>query len=143
MRRRSRRSGSAGVEFALSAILMTTICGAIFQFGYSMYIYNRLTSSVRSAARYAAVASYTSTTTTPATAYATAVKNVAVYGSPTVSSGTALVPNLLPANVSISVTMTGGVVQHVSVEIINYTVNAIFGSIQFNGKPESAFPYNG
>jgi Flp pilus assembly protein TadG len=143
MRKLDKQRGNAAIEFALSSLLMTTICFAVFQFGYSMYIYNRLTSSVRAAARYAAVASYTSSTSTPTAAYSTAVKNVAVYGSPTTSSGTALVPGLAPANIDIAVTMSGGVARQVTVKVVNYSVNVVFATIRFTGKPLVAFAYNG
>ena len=144
MRRGDRhRRGSAFVEFALSAMLMFTLCGGVFQFGYSMYVYAQLTSAVRAAARHAAVRSYDSTTATPSSAYATAVKNVAVFGSPTQTTATRAVRGLTPANVRISVTMNGGVARQVEVSIINFQVDAIFGSITFNGKPSSTFPYNG
>jgi Flp pilus assembly protein TadG len=131
------------VEFALASILMITLCGGIFQFGYSMYLYNSLISQVRSAARYASAASYTSTTSTPTQAYANAVRNVVVYGSPTTSSGTPVVAGLTRANVQIQVTMNGTTAREITVRIVNYTVDALFGRITFNQKPSVTFIYNG
>ena len=143
MRNSRGRKGSAAIEFALSAILMITLCAGVFQFGYTLYVYNQLSASVRAAARYASVAPYTSTSSTPAAAYTNAVKNVAVYGSPTVSTGTPTVPGLTTAHVELVVTMNGGVARQVTIRIVNYTVNAVFGSITFTGKPVMAFAYNG
>ena len=131
------------IEFALASILMITLCGGIFQFGYSIFVYTSLISQVRSAARYAAAASYTSTTSTPAQAYSTAVKNVVVYGSPDASTGTPVVPGLTPSNVQIQMTMNGTTAREVTVRIVNYSVDALFGTITFNQKPSVTFVYNG
>jgi Flp pilus assembly protein TadG len=144
MRRKSRESGSAMVEFALSALLMFTVCGGMFQFGYSMFVYNQLTSSVRAAARYGALIPYTSTTSTPRTDYSTAVKNVALYGDPAAASGSApLVRNMAASNVEIAVTMSGTTARQITVRVINFTVDVVFGKITFNQKPSVTFTYNG
>jgi Flp pilus assembly protein TadG len=144
MKRSDRRRGSAIVEFALASFLMVLIFGGVVQFGYSMYVYNSLISQVRSAARFAAVTPYTSTTATPTTEYSTAVKNVAVYGSPTATSGsTPLVRGLTLAKVEIAVTMNGTVAREITVRIINFSLDGIIGAITLNEKPSVTFVYNG
>jgi hypothetical protein len=126
---RARTSGgNAIIEFALVFPLIFTIFTGVFQFGYSLYIYNELQTAVRSGARYASALAYQSSGGSPAAAYSEAVKNTVVYGSPT-ASGSPVVPGL---NIS-----------HVSVAITNYSLNALFRSYALTGKPAATFEYVG
>ena len=99
------RRGNAMVEFALSATLLTSVFTGVFQFGYSMYMYNELVEAVRAGTRYASVANISNSgdRSTP-TAFSTAVKNMVVYGTPSPgNSPTPVVPNLGTGQVAVSV----------------------------------------
>src|SRR5437899_6024109 len=79
------RRGNAMLEFALAAGILFPAFVGTFQFGYTFYIYNNLSTAVRGGARYASMQSYDSASSTPSDPFATAVKNVVVYGN---SAGT-------------------------------------------------------
>jgi Flp pilus assembly protein TadG len=140
---RARTSGgNAIIEFALVFPLIFTIFTGVFQFGYSLYIYNELQTAVRSGARYASALAYQSSGGSPAAAYSEAVKNTVVYGSPT-ASGSPVVPGLNISLVSVSVTSSNNVPDKVSVAITNYSLNALFRSYALTGKPAATFEYVG
>lgn len=137
-----KRRGSVTVEFALAFVLLFSIFGGVFQFGYSYYVYNGLESAVRDAARYASLRAYDSLSSTPSNGFLTAVRNMAVYGSP--SGGTqALVPGLAPSHIQLTVTFDRNVPFRMTVVVRNYRVNAIFSSFVLNGKPNASFRYMG
>ncbi len=137
-----RRRGSITVEFALAFVLLFSILGGVFQFGYSYFVYNALESAVRDAARYASLRAYDSLSTTPSTAFLNAVRNMAVYGNP--AGGTqALAPGLSPAHIQLTVTFDRNVPYRMKVAVQNYRVQAIFTSFVLNGKPNTAFRYMG
>src|SRR5690349_6943876 len=79
--------GEALIEFALSFFLIFAIFSGIFQFGYTFYVYNSLVNAVREGARYASIKPYDSTTTTPSSAFQTAVQNMVVYGDANPANG--------------------------------------------------------
>jgi Flp pilus assembly protein TadG len=134
--------GNAMVEFALSVGVFIPMLLGVFQFGYTFYLYNRMVAAVRSGARYAALRSYDSATSTPSNAYTTAVQNTVVYGNP--AGGTSvLVPNLSPSKVSVSMAMVNGVPDMVTVYINDFTVDAVVKTMHFTGKPMAAFRYEG
>src|SRR5690349_18070475 len=116
---RSKRRGSAMVELAASAPLLLIVFSACFQYGYYFYVYNRLESAVRAGARYASRRSYDSNTSTPSTAFTTAVTNMVVYGSPTAGTQP-VVPGLASGNIKLSVTMLDGVPSQMKVYITGY-----------------------
>lgn len=137
-----RESGTGLVEFALIYSTLFVVFAAVFQFGYTMYVYNSLLTSVASAARYAAVRTFDSGTGTPSAQFSSAVSNMAVYGDS--GGGSApRVPGLTPANVRVTVETANNVPTSVAVEIRDYRVNAIFTSFTFTGKPKAAYPYMG
>jgi Flp pilus assembly protein TadG len=142
-----RRRGNAIVEFALSAGILTTAFTGVFQFGYSMYIYNELESAVRAGVRYASLAKISNSgDRTVPTSFNTAVKNMVVYGTPSPGQNpTSVAPGLTTNNVS-NVTVTwdsGNVPTSVSVSINSYTVDAVFKTFTFAGKPRLTMPYFG
>ncbi len=141
--RRFRRRGGAVVEFAVSFSLMFFFFAGTFQFGYGFYAYNKLETAVRGAARYASLIPYDSGSTTPSAAYATAVKNHAVYGDP--AGGTIpVVPGLTPAHVKLQITETHHVLPAtVSVSIDNFGIDSVFSTWTLRGKPYAAFRYQG
>lgn len=137
-----RRRGSITIEFALAFALLFSVLGGVFQFGYSYYVYNALETVVRDAARYASLRAYDSPSSTPSSAFLTAVRNMAVYGHP--AGGTeALVPGLAPSHIALTVTFDRNVPYRVKVAVQNYTVHAIFFSFVLNGKPNADFRYMG
>src|SRR6266550_48725 len=94
------RRGNAMLEFALAAGILFPAFVGTFQFGYTFYIYNNLDTAVRGGARYASMQSYDSASSTPSTAFATAVKNVVVYGN-SAGTGDPIAPGLAVGNVSV------------------------------------------
>jgi len=145
MRRRGGHAGERGnslIEFALAFGLLFPVFIGCFQFGYSMYIYNELQTAIRCAARYASLRPYESATTTPTTAFRTAVQNMAVYANP--SGGTSpIAPGLSPENVSLTVSFESGVPRRMTVAIANYRCDAVFRTFTFNTKPRMTIAYAG
>jgi Flp pilus assembly protein TadG len=139
---RKNRRGNAMVEFALgSGILMAAFTGT-FQYGYIFYRYNTLENAVHTGARWAALGAYDSATTTPSSAYATKVKNLVVYGATTGGTNPVL-PGLTTDNVTFTVNFTNGVPSVMEVKIVNYTISAVFGTMNCNNKPIVRYQYQG
>jgi len=136
-----RERGNAILEFAIGVgVLVLTFTG-VFQFGYSYYVYNNLLAAVDSGAKYAAVRTYDSSSTTPTSAFSTAVKNMVVYGQAT--TGTKPVaPGLQTSNVSLAVTFDNNVPATVQVSLNNYALNAVFATFSLS-KPVVTYPYMG
>jgi Flp pilus assembly protein TadG len=145
-RRFGARRGNALIEFALSSTLLIYVFTGVFQFGYSMYLYNELEAGVRAGVRYASLAgiSNNADSSIPA-AYTTAVQNMVVYGTP--SPGASPVPvirGLAPDVVTVGVNFDSGhVPTDVSVNISTYSVDAIFKTFTFTNKPVLKMPYFG
>ncbi len=137
-----KRRGSVTVEFALAFVLLFSILGGVFQFGYSYYVYNALESTVRDAARYASLRAYDSLSNTPSDSFLAAVRNMAVYGSPA-GGAQALVPGLATSHIQLTVTFDRNVPYLMKVAVVNYRVQAIFSSFVLSGKPNAAFRYMG
>jgi Flp pilus assembly protein TadG len=134
-----RQRGSAVLEFALSFALLWAVFSGVFQFGYSMYVYNSLANAVSQGARYAARVDFDS----PSHAFAGPVKNMVVYGSPT-GGGTPLAPGLATSQVSVTwTTDAAGVPQTITVGINTYTLNAIFQNFTFTNKPRVTVQFLG
>jgi hypothetical protein len=85
-----------------------------------------------------------------------AVQDMVVYGDPTGSSTTTpVLTNLKTTNVSISVTGTGdysgtpntwvptAVTVAIATDTNGYTIDGIFGSFKFTGKPTVTYPFVG
>lgn len=140
------RRGNAMLEFALSSTILIYAFTGVFQFGYSMYLYNELEAGVRAGVRYASLAGISNTgdSSIPA-AYSTAVQNMVVYGTPSPGQNPAPVINgLTPAVVTVGVTFDGGhVPTGVSVKISSYSIDAIFQTFTFTNKPVLTMPYFG
>jgi hypothetical protein len=142
------RSGSAMVEFAIGASILVTCFAGAFSYGYAFYRYNTLHNAVNAGARYAALATWDSVSTSATTSFETEVKNVVVYGNPAGGS-VPVVPGLTTSHVSLTPTTVrlGGATiytpTHMRVAINNFSVNALFRTITFNGKPTVRYRYNG
>ena len=142
--RRGSRRGNVLVELALSLPFMVTLFLGIWQFGYAFYLYAELEQSVRAGARYAAELKYESATSTPTSAFLTAVQNVVVYGDPAPAAGaTPVAPGLTSANVAVTVTFTSAVPTGVAVAITGYPLRTFFGTATLVNRPTTWFPYVG
>ena len=136
------RSGSAILEFAIgSAVLISAFTGT-FEFGYSFLQYNNLENAVARGARYASIATYDSSTTTPSSQFQTAVQNMVLYGSPTAGTSPVL-PSLAASNVNLTVTFTNGAPASMTVSITGYTINSIFAQNTLTNKPQVTYTYQG
>lgn len=142
------RRGNAMIEFALAAIVLTYSFTAVFQLGYSMYLYNELVSAVRAGARYASVAKLGNAAdkSIPAT-YSDAIKNMVVYGNTSPAAGDQpVVPGLTTAQVSMSMTWGAAPANaplDCTINISNYTIDAVFKTFTLTNKPSYKVPYMG
>jgi Flp pilus assembly protein TadG len=142
-RRNRSEKGNAVIEFALAYLILGPLLLGLFQFGYSLFIYEQLAAAVRQAARYASISTYTSATTAPTDDFVTGVQNVAVFNNPSPAPGDASsIPNFTAANVNLAVTFESGVPSQVAVTVANYQMNALFGTMLLN-RPSAVFPYTG
>jgi Flp pilus assembly protein TadG len=145
-RRWGSRRGNAMLEFALSSMILIYVFTGVFQFGYSMYLYNELEAGVRAGIRYASLAGISnSADSSIPPAYSTAVQNMVVYGTPSpVQNQTPVIKGLTPGVVTVGVNFDSGhVPTDVSVKISTYSVDAIFKTFTFANKPVLKMPYFG
>jgi Flp pilus assembly protein TadG len=147
--RRKRQSGNTLVEFALSFFLIFWTFSGLTQFGYSFYAYNVLMNAVRNGARYGSNYPYSSATLTPDSTYSSNVQNMVVYGtiSPA-NNATPILTGLVPTNVSVTMSMTGACGSicpptSVTVSIVNFSLDAVFNTVNLNGHPTATFAYTG
>lgn len=133
------RAGNAMIEFALVFGLLWLVLSGCFRLGYSIYIYESALSAVAGAARYAARVEFDE----PNHLFAAKVRNMAVYGNP--AGGTApLAPGLQPGHVSVSwVYDAKGVPVTITVSLTGYSVNALFQTFTWSGKPAVTVRYAG
>jgi Flp pilus assembly protein TadG len=132
------------LELAISAGVMVSCLVGTFQFGYTFYTYNQLVSAVGNGARYAAQRTYRSGTQDVEQSNA-AIRNMVVYADAQPAPEAApVVPKLTPAEVEVRWDLAGdGTPLNVNVGIKGYTMDAIFRSFTFNGRPSVQFPYVG
>ncbi len=139
-KRRRKPRGNTLVEFALGWTLVWGLFSATYQFGYAMLVFNTLETAVTSGASYAARADFTSLNTA---AYASQVKNMVVYGSPSGGARPA-VPNLTTANVTVTwKTDAKGIPLNVTVRIVDYRITALFQNFRLVNKPACTMRYSG
>lgn len=91
--------GNALVEFALVWSVLWALFAGVYQFGYSMYVYNSLMIAASNAAQLGSKLTYD--LANPG-AFTTAIANMTVYGD-TAAGSAPIVPGLNTANVSVSV----------------------------------------
>ena len=140
------RRGNAMLEFALSSTIIIYVFTGVFQFGYSMYLYNELEAGVRAGIRYASLAGISNSgDSSIPSAYSAAVQNMVVYGTPSPgASPVSLIKGLTPAVVTVGVNFDSGhIPTDVSVKISTYSVDAIFKTFTFANKPVLKMPYFG
>lgn len=131
------------IEFALATSLLIPAFGATYQFGYTLYQYNLMSSAVTNGARYGCNRTYrTASGGADLTKVQLAIKNVVVYGSPSGGS-VPQVRGLTTGNVVVNFTTVSGLPRSVTVSISNFTVDGIFKSYTFNNSPVATFPYTG
>ena len=130
------------IELAVALGILAPILAGVFQFGYTLFVYNNLESAVRGGARYASMRAFDSANGTPSPEFSTAVKNMVVYGNPA-GTGSPIAPGLAASNVQIQANMTGAIPDSMTVAITDYKVDAVFASFTFTGKPSRTFPYTG
>jgi Flp pilus assembly protein TadG len=135
---KARERGNALLEFALAFVLLWACFAGVFQYGYSMYIYNGLQTAVTNGAIYASRATYDTRNNN----LISDVTNLVVYGDP--AGGTVpLVPGLTPSKVSVVPTPGLGYPQFFTVSIVNYNLDAVFTTFRFDGKPSYSVRFAG
>jgi Flp pilus assembly protein TadG len=133
------RSGMAMVEFALAFGLLWLLLSGCFRLGYSIYLYQSLLNTVSGAARFAARVDFDE----PNHNFVGLVRNMAVYGNPA-GGATPLVPGLATGNIAVSWTLdVKGVPATITVDVTDYSVNAVFQSFTWSGKPSITVHYVG
>jgi hypothetical protein len=126
---KSRRTGSALIEFAGSLIIITALFTGIFQFSYALSTDQALVNAVRSGARYASLQA-------PSPELAQSIRNVVVYGDPTPqASAKPVAPGLTPANVDFILEPATA-----TVSIRGFELASIFSTIKLDGRPTVTFP---
>jgi len=142
--KKASQKGSVFIEFALSFLVLFSIFTGTFEFGYAFYAYNTLVNAVREGARYASLKPYDSASSTPSTAFNTAVQNMVVYANPSPSnSATPILHGLSTSNVNLTVLTSGSAPMQMTVSISNFSLDAVFGTVTLNGNPSVSFPYLG
>ena len=143
-RKNTRENGHAMLELAISAGVMVSCLVGTFQFGYTFYTYNQLLTAVGNGARYAAQSTYRSGSESIEQGNA-AIRNMVVYGDAQPAPEAApVVPKLTPGEVEVRWQLAGdGAPLSVNVAIKGYTMDAIFRSFTFDGRPSVEFPYVG
>jgi Flp pilus assembly protein TadG len=141
IRRVRRQQGNVLVETALAFTLLVPVFLGTFQFGLAFFYYNELASAVRAGARYANYRTYDSRSSTPSSAFVTAVRNMTVYGNPAGGTGP-VVPGLRPEHIAVKVQLKQQVPHQVRVSVLNFPMNVVLKTFQIS-KPEAVFPYLG
>lgn len=146
--------GHAMLEFGVASALLVGCLAGTWQFGYSFYVYNQLQSAINNGGMYAAMRTYRSQGTSDITTGKTKIKNMAVYGTPNPGTGAQpVVRGLTTSNIDVTYTLdsvtstTTGITYEiptaVTVSVTNFSVNAIFKTFTFTGKPSVTYPYLG
>lgn len=148
------RDGNAMLEFAIGAGVLVSVFSGTFQFGFTFLQYNNLQNAAARGARYASLIPYDSSSATPSSSYEAAVKNMVLYGSPTlvtqaVTAGVAVLtpppalPGLTASNVDVAITFLNGVPSNVTVSITGYAINSVFATTTLVNKPAVTYAYQG
>lgn len=131
--------GNAAVEFAFAFTVLWAILSGALEIGYSIYAYMTIAKTVTDGAIYASRAAFEE----PGHAYAAAVRNMAVYGSPA-GGQQQLAPALTTDNVTVSwIRDAAGVPRTVTVAISGYRINALFRTYMLAGRPSVTVSYMG
>lgn len=141
MSRRQDQRGSSVIELALCFALLVPVFAGTYEFGYALFRYNQLIGAVRAGARYAALETYDSASTTPTDAFLARVRNMVVYGNP--AGGTSVAsPGLTVSNVALDAAFANSAPVSMTVRLVDYRLDAVFGMFRLN-TPKVAFRYQG
>lgn len=134
------------IEFALASLVLIPMFVGTFQFGYAFYVYNMLCTQTRAAARYG---SFKTLQCSKIPTWKTEVKNTMRFGNPD-GSGSLIEPGLTAAQIDVQIKDKNGVdadashvPSYVTVTTVNYSVDAVVTTFNFNNKPFVKFPYVG
>lgn len=139
MQRRRKQKGSILVEFAVGSTVLVTMFAGVFQFGWSLLIYNNLMTSVTNAAVLAAQRDYNISSPS---AFTTDIQNMVMYGD-IIAGGVKVAPDITASNVSVTVTTSSGIPQYVTVSVTGYQVRTLFSNFTLTDKPRVTVPYAG
>jgi len=147
--RSSRRRGNALIELALATTLMVPILIGTFEFGYTFYVYNLLSTQVRGGSRYASFRTFRCMDTASVDKYKAAIRNMVRTSSPD-GSGALIIPGLADANVLVEIVDQNGVAADnanvpatVTVSAVNFNIYSVFATMRVHEKPSVTFPYLG
>jgi hypothetical protein len=124
---------------------MTAFLAGTFQFGFTFYVYNQLVTAIGNGGRYAAMRTYRGATPQDLEKAKAAIQNFVVYGDtqPT-PDAVPVARDLKPEQVDVRwVLDASGAPSAVDVSIGSYTVDAVFKTFTFTGRPGVEFPYVG
>jgi hypothetical protein len=65
-----------------------------------------------------------------------------VYGN-AAGTGNPVAPGLATNNVQVVAVMKGAIPSSITVQVTGYSIDALFRTISFNGKPSTTFAYTG
>ncbi|HET8547516.1 MAG TPA: hypothetical protein VFL57_05920, partial [Bryobacteraceae bacterium] len=122
----------------------SALFGGVYQYGYTMHVYNTLETSVANATRAAARSDMRSDRKDE---FRNLVRQLVVYGN-TAGTGSPVVPNLRPEHVAVtwapdSTANPPMPPQTVTVSINGYTVDGMFGRVTLHEKPRLTMRYAG
>ena len=138
-RQRKRQNGSMLVEFAVGSTVLVTLFAGVFQFGWSLLIYNNLMTSVSNAAVIAAQKEYDFANPS---SFETDIKNMVIYGDIT-ASGPKVAPDIDTTHVSVVTAPAGGYPQYVTVSVNGYQLRTLFANMTLSNKPRVTVPFAG
>ena len=140
-----RERGHAIIELAVCAAVMVSFVAGTFQFGYTFYVYNQLVTAVGNGGRYAAQRTYRTATEQDIEKGRVAIRNMVVFGDARpAADAMPVVSHLSPEQVDVKwIPGEGGAPAAVHVAIRDFTVDAVFKSFTFSGRPGVEFPYVG
>lgn len=134
------RRGTAVVEFGLALPLLALLFMGIFQYGYTIWVYNRLVTAVKNGAVMASRLDYDGYAS--GAAFTTQVRNMVVFGDPN-GGGRPLAPNLSTGNVVVTSTKDIlGLPKIITVRISGYRVSAVVRTYTFE-RPTLSVRYMG
>lgn len=139
MHGRKRQRGSTLIEFAIGMTMLVTAFGGVFQFGWSLLIYNNLLTSVTNAAIMAAQRDFDQSSPT---SFTNDVKNMVMYGDLTART-TKVAPGLLATHINVTLSPNSTTPRYVTVSISGYQISNLFRSITLTNKPRVTVPFAG
>ncbi len=133
------------LELAVSAGVMISCLAGTFQFGYTFYAYNQLVTAIGNGGRYAAMRTYHGGSEADVELDRRAIQDMVVYGDPNPATDAApVLAKLTPQQVEVRWVMDDkGAPSAVDVSIREYSVDAVFKTFTFAGRPGVEFPYIG